>query len=157
MTVKLSPQKVSTILRYYFAGVSQPNIARKVAVDQSTVSLYSSRFQVRVAETGLLKLLLIPDDFSIAGGLTLGFHIYNLNGYLGQSDYNCTQNPSYKPWRIIDGIVDDLPGYKNYSQLISSSAQWSINSKVSRAKSLLTEYELLGQFMPNLHSECAFC
>jgi hypothetical protein len=54
MTVKLSPHKVAKILRYYFAGVSQPNIGRKLAVDQSTVSLYSSRFKERVSEVGLL-------------------------------------------------------------------------------------------------------
>ena len=53
MTVKLSPHKVSTILRYYFAGVSQTNIARRVRVDQSTVSLHSSRFQSMAAKNGI--------------------------------------------------------------------------------------------------------
>jgi transposase-like protein/peptidoglycan hydrolase CwlO-like protein len=54
VTVRLSPHKISTILRCYFAGVSQPNIARRVAVDQSTVSLYSSRFQAMAAKNGIL-------------------------------------------------------------------------------------------------------
>ncbi len=53
MTVKLSPHKISTILRCYFAGVSQPDIARRVGVDQSTVSLYSSRFQTMAAQYGI--------------------------------------------------------------------------------------------------------
>jgi predicted transcriptional regulator len=54
MTVALSPQKVSKILRNYFSGMSQCDIAKKVVVDQSTVSIYSSRFKQRVAEVGLL-------------------------------------------------------------------------------------------------------
>jgi len=53
MTVKLSPHKVKKMMRYYFYGVSQPDIARKLAVDQSTVSLYSSRFKDMSAEVGL--------------------------------------------------------------------------------------------------------
>ena len=54
MTVKLSPHKISRILRYYFSGVPQPAIARKVGVDQSTVSLYSSRFRESAMGVGLL-------------------------------------------------------------------------------------------------------
>ncbi len=54
MTVKLSPHKISRILRYYFSGVPQPEIARRVGVDQSTVSLYSSRFRERAMEIRLL-------------------------------------------------------------------------------------------------------
>jgi len=54
MTVRLSPQKVSKIMRCYFTGVHQPSIAKKVRVDQSTVSLYASRFKERVKEVGLL-------------------------------------------------------------------------------------------------------
>jgi len=53
VTVKLSPHKISKILRCYFAGVSQPDIAKRVAVDQSTVSLYSSRFQTMAARYGV--------------------------------------------------------------------------------------------------------
>jgi chromosome segregation ATPase len=53
MTVKLSPQKVSKILRNYFSGMSECEIAIKAAVDQSTVSLYSSRLKKRAAEVGL--------------------------------------------------------------------------------------------------------
>jgi len=54
MTVRLSPQKASRILRYYFNVVPQPAIAWRVGVDQSTVSLYSSRFKERANEVGLL-------------------------------------------------------------------------------------------------------
>ena len=54
MTIRLSPQKVSKILRNYFSGMPQCEIARRTAVDQSTVSLYSSRLKQRVVEIGLL-------------------------------------------------------------------------------------------------------
>ena len=54
MTVKISPQKVSKILRYYFAGFLQVKIAKKMQVDQSTVSLYATKFKERVDEVGLL-------------------------------------------------------------------------------------------------------
>lgn len=54
MTVRLSPQKVSRILRNYFSGMSQCEIAKKAVVDQSTVSIYSSRIKKRAAEVGLL-------------------------------------------------------------------------------------------------------
>lgn len=54
MTVKLSPQKISRMLAYFFAGMPQTEIARKVGVDQSTVSLCVSRFKNRVEEIGLL-------------------------------------------------------------------------------------------------------
>lgn len=54
MTVRLSPQKVSKILRGYFSGTPQCKIAKKAAVDQSTVSIYSSRFKQGAAEVGLL-------------------------------------------------------------------------------------------------------
>jgi hypothetical protein len=55
MTIKLSRHKISAILRLYFAGLPQTNIARRVAVDQSTVSLYSSRFQTIAARNGILN------------------------------------------------------------------------------------------------------
>jgi len=54
MTVKLSRHKISRILKYYFRGVPQPVIAQKVGVDQSTVSLYASRFKEAASEVGLL-------------------------------------------------------------------------------------------------------
>jgi DNA repair exonuclease SbcCD ATPase subunit len=54
MTVRLSPQKVSKVLRNYFSGMSQCEIAKKAVVDQSTVSIYSSRFKQRATEVGLL-------------------------------------------------------------------------------------------------------
>lgn len=54
MTVSLSPQKISKILRLYFSGMTQPNIAKKAGVDQSTVSHYGSKFNKRAGEIGLL-------------------------------------------------------------------------------------------------------
>lgn len=54
MTVRLSPHKVSKILRYYFKGEPQPIIAKRVKADQSTVSLYASRFRRLTEEIGLL-------------------------------------------------------------------------------------------------------
>jgi len=54
MTVSLSPQKISKILRLYFSGMTQPNIAKKSGVDQSTVSHYGSKFKKRAGEIGLL-------------------------------------------------------------------------------------------------------
>lgn len=54
MTVKLSQQKISRLLKYYFAGMTQPAIAQKVVTDQSTISLYAKRFSERAAEIGLL-------------------------------------------------------------------------------------------------------
>lgn len=54
MTVPLSPHKVSRILRSYFRGLPQKKIAHNAGVDQSTVSLYSSRFKEVATELGLL-------------------------------------------------------------------------------------------------------
>lgn len=54
MTVRLSPQRVTKIIRLYFSGQPQTQIARKVRVDQSTVSLYASRFVDRAQGAGLL-------------------------------------------------------------------------------------------------------
>lgn len=55
MTVRLSPQKVAKIMRCYFKGMPQPDIAEKAGVDQSTVSLYASRFKDAADEIGLLS------------------------------------------------------------------------------------------------------
>jgi len=53
MTVRLSRHKIARILKYYFIGVPQPTIARRVGVDQSTVSLYTSRLKEIATEVGL--------------------------------------------------------------------------------------------------------
>jgi len=55
MAVKLSQQKISTLLRYCFQGLTQPAIAQKLGIDQSTVSLYLKIFGERAAEVGLLE------------------------------------------------------------------------------------------------------
>ena len=54
MTVPLSPHKVRTILRHYFTGLPQVKTAKKAEVDQSTVSLWVTRFKDRVDEVGLV-------------------------------------------------------------------------------------------------------
>ena len=54
MTVKLSPQKVAKILRYYFSGLPQMKIAKKSGVDQSSISIYATRFKERVSEVGII-------------------------------------------------------------------------------------------------------
>jgi len=53
MTVKLSPHKVSKILRGYFHGLPQTRIAKEARVDQSSVSHYASRFKKMTNEKGL--------------------------------------------------------------------------------------------------------
>jgi vacuolar-type H+-ATPase subunit I/STV1 len=40
--------------RLYFGGMPQPDIAKRVGADQSTISIYASRFRHRAAEVGLL-------------------------------------------------------------------------------------------------------
>jgi len=54
MTIKLSPHKVSRILRGYFNGLPQITIAKEVAVDQSSVSICASVFKRLAARVGLL-------------------------------------------------------------------------------------------------------
>lgn len=53
MTEKISQHKVSRMMELYFQGYSQSEIALKIKVDQSTVSLYISRFESTVDEEGL--------------------------------------------------------------------------------------------------------
>ena len=54
MTVPLSPHKVSKILRGYFRGLPQTKLAKEAGVDQSSVSLYASRFKEAATKVGLL-------------------------------------------------------------------------------------------------------
>jgi len=53
MTVRLSPHKVSKILRDYLSGIPQIKIAKGVAVDQSSISHYASRFRKRATIIGI--------------------------------------------------------------------------------------------------------
>ena len=55
MTVKISQPKITKLLKYFFAGLTQPIIAQKLGIDQSSVSLYVKRFGERAAMIGLLK------------------------------------------------------------------------------------------------------
>ena len=54
MTVRLSPHNVTRILSGYFHGVPQTTIARMSGVDQSTVSIYASRFRSLASRIGIL-------------------------------------------------------------------------------------------------------
>jgi predicted transcriptional regulator len=54
MTVRLSPHKITKMMRYYFSGLSESEAAAKLGIDQSTVSLYVSRFKNRANEIGLV-------------------------------------------------------------------------------------------------------
>ncbi len=53
MAHKLSPHKASRIMVLYFQGHSQSEIAGRLKVDQSTVSLYVTRFKHLAGEKGL--------------------------------------------------------------------------------------------------------
>lgn len=54
MTVRLSGLKASKIMRLYFVGLTQVDIAAKTAVDQSTVSHYATRFKEITRTQGIL-------------------------------------------------------------------------------------------------------
>jgi predicted transcriptional regulator len=53
MTDKISQHKVSKMMELHFQGHSQSDIAKKINVDQSTVSLYVNRFKTKVDNQGL--------------------------------------------------------------------------------------------------------
>jgi len=55
MTVRLSPHKVSGIIRDYLRGVGQSAIARRYGIDQSTISIYASRFKQLADKKGILS------------------------------------------------------------------------------------------------------
>ena len=54
VTVRLSPPKVSRIMRLLLGGLPQANIAERVRVNQASVSLYFSRFKIGASEVGIL-------------------------------------------------------------------------------------------------------
>ena len=53
MTAKLSPHKVSKMMSLYFDGYSETDIANKLKVNQSTVSLYISKFKSVAGQQGI--------------------------------------------------------------------------------------------------------
>ena len=53
MTVMLPEHKITGLLRDYFAGINQVEIAARNGVDQSTVSNYTQRFKQRASDIGL--------------------------------------------------------------------------------------------------------
>jgi alanine racemase len=50
MTKKLSPQKISKMMALYFQGWSQKEIANKLKIDQSTVSLHAGKLKALAVE-----------------------------------------------------------------------------------------------------------
>ena len=54
MTVQLSLHKVRKMLRGYFRGLPQTEIAKQAGIDQSSVSHYASRFKKTAAQYNLL-------------------------------------------------------------------------------------------------------
>ncbi len=56
MTEKISYSKASRILALYIQGCSQSDIARKLGVDQSTVSLYANKYKTIAGNKGLETL-----------------------------------------------------------------------------------------------------
>ncbi|MFC1924638.1 hypothetical protein ACFLXA_04670 [Chloroflexota bacterium] len=53
MSIKLSPNKVTQLLRLYFQGLPQLSIAAKLGINQATVSLYVKEFSEMVEDEGL--------------------------------------------------------------------------------------------------------
>lgn len=54
MTVKISPQKSSKILEYFFRGTPQPEIAKRCGVNQATVSRYASILRATADDAGII-------------------------------------------------------------------------------------------------------
>lgn len=55
MTVPLSPSKVKKLLKYYFSGLQQPVIAKKLGISQGSVSHWVGKFGKQAATDGLLN------------------------------------------------------------------------------------------------------
>ena len=53
MAKKLSPQKMSKMMALYFQGCTQTEIANKLKIDQSTVSLHAGKLKALAMEKGL--------------------------------------------------------------------------------------------------------
>ena len=53
MTTKISPSKQGRLLSLYFEGYNQVQIGQKLNIDQSTVSIYISKFGLQSREKGL--------------------------------------------------------------------------------------------------------
>jgi predicted transcriptional regulator/DNA-directed RNA polymerase subunit RPC12/RpoP len=85
MTQKLSPHKVSRMLQLYFEGYTQTQIANKLKVNQSTISLYVSKFKFLVNLYGLEdagKELDIMDDIEA---------LHSLSAELKQEKLTCEE------------------------------------------------------------------
>lgn len=55
MPVRISPHKAAKVLRLFFAGVPQPEIARRCNINQATVSRYVSRLKDEADDSGILE------------------------------------------------------------------------------------------------------
>jgi len=69
MTVPLSPSKVKKLLKYYFSGLQQPVIAKKLGISQGSVSHWVEKFRKQAATDGLLNTAKEYDMFDEIQGL----------------------------------------------------------------------------------------
>ncbi len=110
MSVRLSQQKITRLLKYYFAGMTQPFIAQKLGIDQSSVSLYAKRFSERAAEIGLLKTAKeynVYKEVSELRNLSVEMHKLNL-----------TSNDAKKGTGIIQAFARLNVAPEQHSELI---------------------------------------
>ncbi len=55
MTISLPPSRVKKLLKNYFSGCSQQEIAHQLAISQGTISHWAERFNKRAIDKGLLN------------------------------------------------------------------------------------------------------
>ena len=97
MTVKISQQKITRLFKYYFAGMTQPDIAKKLNIDQSSVSLYAKRFSERAAEVGLLAA---AEEYGVYKEVS---ELRNLSVELHQ--LNLTTEDAKKLWELSEDLT----------------------------------------------------
>ncbi len=81
MTVPISPTKIRSILKLYFAGSPQVVIEQKTGVNQSTISDYANDFKKSAATQGLMaaaKEYGIMDEVSALRSLSVELYKENL-------------------------------------------------------------------------------
>ena len=78
MTVRFSPHKTSKILRGYFRGLPQTEIANAARIDQSSVSHYANQFKETAKQIGVInagKEYQVMDE--VASLRSLSVELYN--------------------------------------------------------------------------------
>ncbi len=68
--------------------------------DSDSTSLWAFQGE----ESGVLKLLLVPEHWSYSGDVVIGINAYSFDGYNRGGVYNITSNPLVYPWQIKDGV-----------------------------------------------------